>query len=306
MLISNDKNVKISLQNAFITVFKSLIKNQKNILRKHSYLYKFKDEDTNEFKQIIVTDILKPKLLSHRTKVLRANISQYDREFSEESRGNQCAAITMVALAFAETEAVHNWTPKTLDMLIRIGNDVYLNSDNGTGKKSIYLSLDEVKQDIIINDLNYHIELLHKIELHVNNDLSFVSLVDGFENFFSFLSKGAFVGNLYSFAFFSEVENDNISYYLFDSHKRDEHGLNYKIARKAALISFDNIEDMAELIVRNLNGLKKKTDVNDFKHTFTTDHEGFAGQFILFPVNISVQPVERIEAEHKKNSHHQS
>lgn len=224
--------------------------------------------------------------LKYHIHVVRASFSQASEQFSEDSQNRQCSAISMVAMAYAEKKSVRNWTPEDLDTIINIGDDVFLASNAIITSNENYLSLDEVIKDFKIDGTRYHVELRHHGEHYVQTSLMYVQLIEGFEKFFITSKKGVLFFKSSFVSFFLEDEY----YYLFDSHSRDANGLLYNIDEHGyagALVRFNDIRDMAELIIRNSNDIGENKQLEEFEYSIVTDSNGFAIEFTMFPVDAS-------------------
>lgn len=235
--------------------------------------------------------------LEDRLKVVRANISQSDKQFADETRGNQGTAIAMVAVAYAELHPPHTWTPKIMDNLIIVGDKTHAKAKT----KETLLTLDEVPSDIALDDTDYHIELGY--DNYVEDDFNVVHLIAGFQNFFgSSTTKGVLWARGCFISFY--MEEDEVTqakrYYTFDSLPRDANGLNYdRNDGTAVLVEYKSIEDMAELIVRNINGVNKWQKLDDFKTTFSRNRkvklDGYHDMYALTPFKVTINTPKKID-----------
>lgn len=241
------------------------------------------------------------KPLQNRLKVVRANISQCDNQFPEVSRCRQCAAITAVALVFSELHPVHTWTPEMIDVLIIIGDETYRKSEiRSIEKEEIYLTVDELPKHIEINGQEYQVNY-DDIDHHVLGLFDVVNLIAGLRKFFSFCTKmkGMLLAKLYFISVYMETDQDTEKrrYYVLDSHSRDANGLSYDYSGRgtAVLIEFENIHDMAQLIIRNLNVVEQwKTLAVPKNVMFKPFDYRDPEQFNLFPIKI--EPISSEDA----------
>lgn len=216
-----------------------------------------------------------------RLRVVSANFAQGNAGFSDDSIGRQCAAIVMVALAFEETHPLSPssmWTTGMLNQLIITGDEVFRKSEVRSVEGQNYLTLDEVDGNFVIDRMQYHISLLHEGEQHVQRGFGIKSLINGFETFFITSKKGAFFYNSVYIAVFKSKN----TYYVFDSHSRDENGMVYNGDIEdftSVLVEFKSLHDMAEVIYRNFNSVDKSKGVSAFR-----EHE-MPIPFTLFPVD---------------------
>lgn len=223
-----------------------------------------------------------------RIKVLRASYSQSSSQFSDNSIGRQCAAITMVALAFSERHAVQMWTKNDLDLLITIGDRVYQESHVrlDQGRNHNYHTLDEIKKDIEIRGTKYIVGLSNEIQHHVELTFGVLQIIEGLEEFFKNRSKGALLYN----NFFISVYKDSEYFYVFDSHSRNAFGMVSNSVETGVRIQFMNISDMAELIYRNFNyeDAPPSKGISEFRSNVATNSDGEPRTYVLYPIDVQV------------------
>lgn len=235
------------------------------------------------------------QLLQDQIHVVHGTYSQFSRIFTDRSRGRQCAAISIYAMGYAEIHPVKTWTTDVINTLLIEGDKLYLQSKiRSADKREKYLSLDELPATFEIDGKMYRVQVNYDdIDFYYASCgyLSVDGLVDGFHRFFSQKqSKGLLLAKLYFITFYKE-EN---YYYVFDSHPRDANGLNYDTKQKttAVLIRFNNIENMAELIARNLNNVDQWQRLDDFRseiHMDRTKKEPI--QFQMEPISVHLEEV---------------
>lgn len=177
----------------------------------------------------------------------------------------------MVALAFEEVYPLSQnyiWPPNVLDKLIRAGDSVYKNSKRRRdsqlqNKPRRYLTLDEVNKHFLISGQGVHTERVN-YDVAESYSISVDRLIKSFTKFFKKSNKGALCCNDHVISFFRC--EDIKTHYIFDSHCRDQDGMNYiernnEYVPTAALIRFNSLPDMAELIYRNLTGAPKSRGI---------------------------------------------
>lgn len=256
----------------------------------------YEDELRNARSHYQQTNVYILKSLQDRLKVVRGSFSQYDEKFPEESRGRQCAAITMAALAFAESQPVHTWNTDMINELIVVGDDTYRRAE----KQEIYLNLEEVPKNIQIYAKTYYVSTTNEVAKHMAGNLCVDDLIVGFNKFLALSTKGALVANFYSISFYKEIVGKGVDgvekwhYFMLDSHRRNAYGYEYHspIGGTAVLVEFEGIEDMAELITRNFIEINKWNKLESFRSSYPMDGEKPV-EFVMYPVVAEVKAVTR-------------
>lgn len=72
------------------------------------------------------------------------NFCQFDARFSEISRGNQCTAISCVAIVHDQYKSVFEWNSANFENILTVGDNLYIVSKKMFLNSPIHLLFDEV------------------------------------------------------------------------------------------------------------------------------------------------------------------
>lgn len=164
-------------------------------------------------------------------RVLAGTFHQGDDRFSIESRGRQCTANACVALAYSIHKQSSEWRAYDVDKIISIGDKHYNISKLRKPNSTEYLTFDEIHNYLQIDTSIYELaedftvnrDDVIKVAIQGDDiescDLCKDSLTHFFKTFPS--NHGILTCNKYTLAFWREITDSGVEYFLFDSHCRD-------------------------------------------------------------------------------------
>ncbi|CAB4020200.1 ATP-dependent DNA helicase PIF1 [Paramuricea clavata] len=153
---------------------------------------------------------------------------QADERFTDESRGKQCAFITLSALLTAQNTPVSEWNSATIDNVLLQGDEMYLNAlDNCQIPREQFLLVDHLPKIVSNHFLtdkpsNIPFECETKPPYHTINSAllnTFINanyailILEGYMTYYKTLIKHS-----------DSLIKHSDSFYLFDSHARDTNG----------------------------------------------------------------------------------
>jgi hypothetical protein len=181
----------------------------------------------------------------------RGRFNQGDTRFSLTSRGKQCMANALQAIALSRMKPVSSWTTADIDEILNFGDKLYLEL-NANLNVSRYLFAKELPTRLFIHSVEFTVTQSEPISglLFKSGEFesSYCSIQEALENALCAQpSNGCLViCSVYGFAI---IKSDN-KYYAFDSHSRDASGMSCnKDGRALAIVIGEDVSLVHKFVI---------------------------------------------------------
>lgn len=171
---------------------------------------------------------------------------QGDERFSDISRGNQCYPICLAALLYTKVKEVSQWRSYDINEILLLGDEVY--KMIRTEVHENHLRVEELPTCIELFDSTFSINQEPQILPHLNQTIHIpgtLSLHDAFSECFMKNKHALICIGCYA----SAVIQTETSFFLFDSHARNQQGLPDGDG-KAIVLSFCNLDNLCAYIYK--------------------------------------------------------
>ena len=175
-------------------------------------------------------------------KITQGSFNQGNGRFGE-SAGKQCTCCSLFSIIFSTIKSPGYWTRPDLDYILSNGTEIYRNTNKHNNDYVLFIELP--REIIIFEDCKFSIEfldiqvgLLHHNSVYgsigFNHNLD--SRIDGF----LFILNGVCIS----------VTWNKTSFFLFDSHSRNEHGISSSEGT-STVMKFNSKKALETFIIRN-------------------------------------------------------
>ena len=174
--------------------------------------------------------------------VVQGTFNQSDARFGETA-GVQCACMSLFSLCWSVVKSIFRWSPSDLDFVLINGDSIYKDLLHGPGGLSFvrHLSIDDLPHEIHFPQGLVGIEFLENKTGEISYNRSDATLVSLFYSV-SIIGNGflIFINGFTIAVIYGRGLN---SYFLFDSHSRNQQGLPVPEG-KSILIKFSRVQDI--------------------------------------------------------------
>jgi hypothetical protein len=181
----------------------------------------------------------------------RGNFHQGSALFFERSRGKQCVANAIMALALNHLKKASMWTSSDLDEILYAGDQHYLDIIQYLTPAHQHLLVSEVSTHISICSTKFSIvqsEPMSGILLNDHTEPPMFSLDCALQRAFEKPFNSCIV-ILGKYAIAGLLDEDDHNYYVFDSHSRNEKGMSSPNGRSVLVRMGPQVSDISKYML---------------------------------------------------------